>query len=495
MTAGAPAQTAMSRRDLFRAAAALGLGVVGGSVLSACSDSSDSEQSPARQFLARDQFFIAHRGSKDEAPEHTLAAYSRIVDRGAEAISITVHRTSDGVLVCHEDRTLRKTSGLNLTIADITYAELSNHRVDLTRWVGPDWGLQPIPAFSEVLERLGTRAVLFIESTNPEVTADVVAAVTSKKLSDTTVFTQPFTGSEGEGAARASGLSILTYFDSQVTEAEIAEAAARSDAIGMLAAVGPPTERQLSLIESAVATGKPVIAWPVNRRSQLPHLTKAGVRGFMCSSWSYVARPAEPSPHDTFATGRIAPGDLPGRISSSAAPEWGPDSSILLADSSGFQAVSMGSMCPVPSAPYVITLEAQFGSAPELDSGHLAIAIGRDDDSTYRLGKVDPGTGQGQLVILRSSGAVELRSIPEDNGFSTLQSQAIGEAPIVGEWQTLRISVNPDSVTVEHNPDNGDESISVTAPRTADGGYFTLARNYSGPDAQASFRNIRVTYS
>ncbi|MCJ0904456.1 glycerophosphodiester phosphodiesterase family protein [Rhodococcus sp. ARC_M6] len=495
MAAEVPRQTALSRRSAFRVAAALGLGIAGGSALAACTDPSASNQSPAQQFLARDKFFIAHRGAGDEAPEHTLAAYSRIIDRGAEAISIVVHRTRDGILVCHQDPTLLKTSDQNITIADVTYDELSKSHIDLTRWVGPNWGLQPIPLFSEVLDRLGKRAVLFVESKNPEATIDVIDAVTSKQLGDATVFTQPFAAREGEAAARAAGLSIWTYLHAGVTEVEIAEAADRSDAIGMSAAVGAPTELHKSLIQSAVATGKPVIAWPVSRRSQLRYLSKAGVQGFMCSSWSYLALPAEPSPHDTFVTGRIAPGDLTGSISSSTAPEWGPDGSILLADSTVPQSLSMGSMCPVPAAPYVITVEAQFGAAPPLSSDHLAVVIGRDDDSMYRLGKVAPGTGQGQLAILRSTGTVELRSIPEDNGFSTLQSAAIGEASAVGQWQTLRITVNTNSVTVEHNPGQGAESTSVTAPRTAAGDYFTVARNYSGTDAQASFRNIRVTYS
>lgn len=494
MTAQLEGRAVLSRRNVFRAATFLGLGIAGGAALVACSDSNDSGQSPAHQFLVRDRYFIAHRGAGDEAPEHTLAAYSRITDRGAEAISIAVHRTRDGILVCHQDPTLRRTSGQNIAIVDVTYDELSTHLVDLTRWVGPDWGLQPIPTFSEVLDRIGKRAVLFVESKNPEATADVIGALTAKQLVGTTVFTQPFTAREGESIAREAGLAICTYVNSDAAGAEIEEAAERSDALGVLAGIHPPNEGQHTLLQSAVATGKPVIAWSVNRRSQLDYLSKTGVRGFMCSSWSYLAGPAEPSPHDTFSTGRIAPGDLAGSSSSSAAPEWEPNGSMLLAASAVPQSLSMGSMCPVRAAPYVITVEAQFGAAPPLDSDHLAVIIGRDDDSAYRLGKVVPGTGQGQLVVLRSSGVVELRSIPEDNALSTLQSAATGTSPIIGQWQTLRITVNPDSVTLEHNPGSETEHTTISAPRTAFGGYFTLARNYSGDNAQASFRNISIAY-
>ena len=470
------------------------IGHSGGAALVACSDSNDSGQSPAHQFLVRDRYFIAHRGAGDEAPEHTLAAYSRITDRGAEAISIAVHRTRDGILVCHQDPTLRRTSGQNIAIVDVTYDELSTHLVDLTRRVGPDWGLQPIPTFSEVLDRNRQACCSFcrIQESGSHRRRDRRAHRETTRRHHrlhTTVHCQ-----RKRVIAREAGLAICTYVNSDAAGAEIDEAAERSDALGVLAGIHPPNEGQHTLLQSAVATGKPVIAWSVNRRSQLDYLSKTGVRGFMCSSWSYLAGPAEPSPHDTFSTGRIAPGDLAGSSSSSAAPEWEPNGSMLLAASAVPQSLSMGSMCPVRAAPYVITVEAQFGAAPPLDSDHLAVIIGRDDDSAYRLGKVVPGTGQGQLVVLRSSGVVELRSIPEDNALSTLQSAATGTSPIIGQWQTLRITVNPDSVTLEHNPGSETEHTTISAPRTAFGGYFTLARNYSGDNAQASFRNISIAY-
>ncbi|MER2206012.1 MAG: hypothetical protein ABS980_18755, partial [Rhodococcus sp. (in: high G+C Gram-positive bacteria)] len=78
MAAEVVAHTALSRRSVFRAATLLGLGLAGGSAMSACSNSSISAQSPAHQFLSRGRYFIAQRGASDEAPEHTLAAYSRI---------------------------------------------------------------------------------------------------------------------------------------------------------------------------------------------------------------------------------------------------------------------------------------------------------------------------------------------------------------------------------------------------------------------------------
>src|SRR5262252_1913051 len=49
---------------------------------------------------------IGHRGAKRELPENTIAAFKRAFDRGADAIELDVHATSDGVVVVHHDPTL-----------------------------------------------------------------------------------------------------------------------------------------------------------------------------------------------------------------------------------------------------------------------------------------------------------------------------------------------------------------------------------------------------
>ena len=53
---------------------------------------------------------IAHRGSSDDAPEHTLSAYKRAIDDGADALECDVRLTTDGHLVCVHDRRIDRTS-------------------------------------------------------------------------------------------------------------------------------------------------------------------------------------------------------------------------------------------------------------------------------------------------------------------------------------------------------------------------------------------------
>src|SRR4029450_10360922 len=53
---------------------------------------------------------FAHRGSSADLPEHTLDAFVRAIDEGADGLECDVRLTRDGHLVCIHDRRLDRTS-------------------------------------------------------------------------------------------------------------------------------------------------------------------------------------------------------------------------------------------------------------------------------------------------------------------------------------------------------------------------------------------------
>ena len=53
---------------------------------------------------------VAHRGASADRAEHTLAAYRRAVEVGADALECDIRLTADGVLVCVHDRRVDRTS-------------------------------------------------------------------------------------------------------------------------------------------------------------------------------------------------------------------------------------------------------------------------------------------------------------------------------------------------------------------------------------------------
>lgn len=70
---------------------------------------------------------VAHRGANEEEPEHSLAAYLKALDEGADAVECDVRLTADGVLVLVHDRRIDRTSSGRGTVAAKPLAELSKH--------------------------------------------------------------------------------------------------------------------------------------------------------------------------------------------------------------------------------------------------------------------------------------------------------------------------------------------------------------------------------
>ncbi len=74
----------------------------------------------------------AHRGSSAALPEHTLAAYVRALDEGADGLECDVRLTRDGHLVCVHDRRLDRTSNARGRVSAHTLAELN--QLDFGSW-------------------------------------------------------------------------------------------------------------------------------------------------------------------------------------------------------------------------------------------------------------------------------------------------------------------------------------------------------------------------
>lgn len=92
---------------------------------------------------------IGHRGAPRERPENTRSGFLLALERGADAVELDVHVTSDGVPVVYHDFDAR-----GLPIASTTRARLAD--IDLG-------GGERIPELADVLRALGDRAVVYAE--------------------------------------------------------------------------------------------------------------------------------------------------------------------------------------------------------------------------------------------------------------------------------------------------------------------------------------------
>jgi glycerophosphoryl diester phosphodiesterase len=104
---------------------------------------------PARARLPEppDPLVFAHRGSSEALPEHTLGAYLRAIDEGADGLECDVRLTNDGHLVCLHDRRLERISNGRGPVSEHTLAELD--ALDFGSW-HPQW---PDSADDLILDR------------------------------------------------------------------------------------------------------------------------------------------------------------------------------------------------------------------------------------------------------------------------------------------------------------------------------------------------------
>ena len=107
---------------------------------------------------------MAHRGSRINRPENTLAAFEEAVRVGADGIELDVHLSQDGQVVVLHDETLDRTTDGSGFVHEWTLADLQ--QLDAGSWFDPAFSGQRIPSLAEVLdllEALGFRGRLNIK--------------------------------------------------------------------------------------------------------------------------------------------------------------------------------------------------------------------------------------------------------------------------------------------------------------------------------------------
>ncbi|MFC9290913.1 glycerophosphodiester phosphodiesterase [Streptomyces sp. NPDC057052] len=131
---------------------------------------------------------VAHRGASEDAPEHTLAAYRKAIEDGADALECDVRLTADGHLVCVHDRRVNRTSNgrgavSQLELADLAALDFGSWKTRAAReaWNArdeePDWEVRPedrdatsvltLERLLELVADAGRRVELAVETKHP----------------------------------------------------------------------------------------------------------------------------------------------------------------------------------------------------------------------------------------------------------------------------------------------------------------------------------------
>lgn len=135
---------------------------------------------------------VAHRGASEAEAEHTLAAYERALEDGADGLECDVRLTRDGVLVCVHDRRIDRTSTGRGVVSTLELADLAD--LDFGSWhqpstpdgnEAPEWDRTSVLTLDRLLEVVASRGRtvdLAIETKHPTRYAGLVELALAEVL-------------------------------------------------------------------------------------------------------------------------------------------------------------------------------------------------------------------------------------------------------------------------------------------------------------------------
>ncbi|MDR2977583.1 MAG: glycerophosphodiester phosphodiesterase [Streptococcaceae bacterium] len=224
---------------------------------------------------------FAHRGSKCNRPENTLAAFEEAVQVASDGIELDVHLSKDQELMVIHDETIDRTTTGNGRVRDFTRRELQAFDAGVT-FDGHFKG-QRIPTLTEVLKlltRLNFTGVLNIEIKTdkynyPEIEKILSVLMTSQKW----VFSYIYCSFNFETLRRMSEIepeTELCYltFDN---DAEI-QRGLRADFIG---AIHPKKTFVFKHRIRSRHAIKPLRTWTLNTEAEMREAFKLQLAGFM----------------------------------------------------------------------------------------------------------------------------------------------------------------------------------------------------------------------
>lgn len=133
----------------------------------------------------------AHRGYSSAAPENTLPAFQLAIDQGCERAELDVQMTKDGVVMVTHDTSLRRCTGRNVNIYDLTFDEV--RKLDAGRWFSAKYAGTKIPTLEEVLDLCKGRIQLNIEikpnAATPALEAETIRIIEEKGFAHDCVIT------------------------------------------------------------------------------------------------------------------------------------------------------------------------------------------------------------------------------------------------------------------------------------------------------------------
>lgn len=220
-----------------------------------------------------DTMVMAHRGSSYDAPENTMLAFENAMVAMADYIELDVHETKDGEIVVLHDPSLKRTTGVDKKIWNVTYDEIKD--LDAGSYFGDDEEFAEcrIPTLREVIEQTKGRIKLNIEiklsDHEPELVAKVAGLIEEYELWDDCYVT----------SMNYEALKQIKKIDESIKTGYVLTIAYGSfynldycDAFSINAAYV-----NKNMVDAIHNRGKQIFVWTVNSESKAEEMTAMGV--------------------------------------------------------------------------------------------------------------------------------------------------------------------------------------------------------------------------
>ncbi len=221
----------------------------------------------------------AHRGASQDAPENTLAAFSRAIEAGADLIEFDVHVSGSGdVVVIHDEKLDRTTDGTGEVWRFPTQALRD---LDAGSWFSDVYARERIPTLDETLDLMKKKVVPLIEvkvkrKRSQDAGKRIVAALTRHgMLEEAVVICREIERArEVHEASPSTPLSYLTYTKRQ------ARGAAKLPSVAGLDVYWKSLSLRL-ISDLRARAGFFLTPWTVNRRTDQERLLAMGVESLI----------------------------------------------------------------------------------------------------------------------------------------------------------------------------------------------------------------------
>jgi len=130
---------------------------------------------------------IAHRGISALAPENTVSAFSLALARGVYGIELDVQLSKDGIPIVTHDSSIKRVTGIDKNVHDLTARELSSINNGL--WFNKKFSKDTFITLNQTLDMINTNAKVLIEikgtkKNRQELTEEVCEIIDKRKVAD-----------------------------------------------------------------------------------------------------------------------------------------------------------------------------------------------------------------------------------------------------------------------------------------------------------------------